>query len=166
VRKTASFLTRLAGITSMAGLSVIAFLTTLDVALRWLFNAPIEGQADVTETLLPIIIAATFVAAAWGRPHIGIRLAGGVLGRRAGRFFDSVADLSLAAFFGVIVWQFWRYSGELAAEGRQSWVLAIKLAPFWYATTGILALTTLLQVYNAVSYAPREAAVAAERKTA
>lgn len=153
MRDIANILTRLAGITSMSGLFVIALLTSLDVALRWLFGAPIEGQTDITEALLPIIIAATFVAAAWGRPHIGVRAAAGLLGKRVGRVLDAIADLSLALFFAVIVWQFWRYSAELADEGRQTWVLAIKLAPFWYVTTGILALTTLVQIFNALAYA-------------
>lgn len=152
MRKFAGLLTRLAGITSMAGLFVIAFLTTLDVALRWAFGSPIEGQADVEKTLLPIIIAATFVAASWGRPHIGVRLAGAVLGEKASRVFDSVADLTLAGFFAVIVWQFWIFSGELAEQGRHTFVLAIKLAPFWYATTIIMAVTTLVQLLNACTF--------------
>ena len=152
MRKFAGLLTRLAGITSMAGLFVIAFLTTLDVGLRWAFGAPIEGQTDIVEALLPIIIAATFVAASWGRPHIGVQLAGAVLGRTVGRILDTIADLVLAAFFGIIVWQFWHYSAELAEEGRQTWVLAIKIAPFWYATTVIMAVTTLVQILNAFTF--------------
>jgi len=151
VKSSAVYFTRLAGIISMAGLFLIALLTVADVVLRWLFNAPIEGQGDIAEALLPIIIAATFVSAAWGRPHVGIRFAGSVLGPTMRRFLDTLSDISIAIFLILIVTQFWRYAGEIAEEHRQTWVLAIPLYPFWYATAALLGLTAAIQILNVVA---------------
>jgi TRAP-type C4-dicarboxylate transport system permease small subunit len=150
VKSSAVYVTRLAGIVSMAGLFLIALLTVVDVGLRWLFNAPIEGQSDIAEALLPIIIAATFVSAAWGRPHVGIRFAGAVLGRTVRRILDVLSDLSIAVFLALIVIQFWNYAGEIADEHRQTWVLQIPLYPFWYATAVLLGITTAVQLLNVV----------------
>ena len=160
MKSSAVYFTRLAGIVSMAGLFLIALLTVVDVGLRWAFNAPIEGQADIAEALLPIIIAATFVSTAWGRPHVGIRFAGAVLGRATRRVLDVLSDLSIAVFLALIVAQFWRYAGEIANENRQTWVLEIPLYPFWYATAVLLGVTTVLQLLNVVANAraPDEAA--------
>lgn len=150
MKSSALYFTRLAGIVSMFGLFLIALLTVADVGLRWLFNAPIEGQADIAEALLPIVIAATFVSAAWGRPHVGIRFAGAVLGSTVRRILDILSDLSIAIFLALIVSQFWRYAGEIAEENRQTWVLQIPLYPFWYVTAALLGLTTVLQLLNAI----------------
>lgn len=147
---SATLLTRIAGIVSMVGLFLIAVLTVIDVSLRWLFNAPIHGQADITEVLLPIIIAAAFVSSAWGRPHVGIRFLGSMLGANVKKILDFVSDILLAVFLTLIVWQFWNYATEVAEENRQTWVLGIPLYPFWYATAAILFLTAMLQFYNAV----------------
>lgn len=151
MQSSALYFTRLAGIVSMVGLFLIALLTVIDVALRWLFSAPVEGQADIAEALLPIIIAATFVSAAWGRPHVGIRFAGNLLGRRVRRVLDLISDLAIAAFIALIVVQFWTYAGEIAEENRQTWVLQIPLYPFWYVTSVLLGVTAAVQLLNAVA---------------
>lgn len=151
MQSSALYFTRLAGIVSMVGLFLIALLTVIDVALRWLFSAPVEGQSDIAEALLPIIIAATFVSAAWGRPHVGIRFAGGLLGRRVRRVLDLISDLAIAVFITLIVVQFWTYAGEIAEENRQTWVLQIPLYPFWYVTSVLLGVTAAVQLLNAVA---------------
>ncbi|MEQ8699376.1 MAG: TRAP transporter small permease [Bauldia litoralis] len=153
MKSSALYFTRVAGIVSMAGLFLIALLTVVDVGLRWLFGAPIEGQADIAEALLPIVIAATFVSAAWGRPHVGIRFAGAVLGPTVRRILDVLSDLSIAVFLALVVMQFWRYAGEIAEENRQTWVLQIPLYPFWYATAVLLGLTAAIQVLNTIANA-------------
>ncbi len=153
MKSSALYFTRIAGIVSMAGLFLIALLTVVDVGLRWLFGAPIEGQADIAEALLPIVIAATFVSAAWGRPHVGIRFAGAVLGPTVRRILDVLSDLSIAVFLALVVMQFWRYAGEIAEENRQTWVLQIPLYPFWYATAVLLGLTAAIQLLNVIANA-------------
>ena len=134
----------------MIGLLMIAALTVSDVALRWIFSAPIDGQADITEVILPIIVATAFVSSVWGRPQIGIRFAGSLVGPTGRRILDLVSDLSIAAFFAVIAFQFWRYAAELARETRQTMDIGIPLFPFWYVVAVVVTLTALVQALNAL----------------
>lgn len=142
----------------MIGLLMIALMTALDVALRWFFSSPLDGQADLTEVLLPIIVATAFVSSVWGRPQIGIRFAGALIGRTGGRILDFISDLSIAAFFGLIAYQFWRYAAELADETRETMVIGIPLYPFWYVVAVVVTLTALIQTLNA--FVLREASAA------
>jgi len=124
-------------------------MTALDVALRWFFSSPRDGQADLTEVLLPIIIATAFVSSVWGRPQIGIRFAGALIGPTGRRILDFISDLSIAAFFGLIAYQFWHYAAELADETRETMVIGIPLYPFWYVVAVVVTLTALIQTLNA-----------------
>lgn len=146
----ATIFTRISGVVSMLGLLLIAALTVLDVALRWAFGSPIEGQADITEVVLPVIVATAFVSSVWGRPQIGIRFVGTLIGVTGRRILDIISDLSIAAFFAVIAYQFWRYAGELADESRQTMDVGIPLYPFWYIVACVVSLTALIQTLNAL----------------
>ena len=44
------------------GLLILALMTTLDVLLRWLFKAPIQGVNDISSVVMAVVIAACIPA--------------------------------------------------------------------------------------------------------
>jgi TRAP-type C4-dicarboxylate transport system permease small subunit len=50
----------------------IALLTVTDVSLRYLFNRPIFGAAEITDSLLGVLVGAGLIVAAGLRIHIRI----------------------------------------------------------------------------------------------
>ncbi|MBE0624817.1 MAG: TRAP transporter small permease [Burkholderiales bacterium] len=59
------------GALSAAG---IALLTVTDVSLRYLFNKPIFGAAEITDSMLGVLVGAGLIVAAALRIHIRIDL--------------------------------------------------------------------------------------------
>jgi TRAP-type C4-dicarboxylate transport system permease small subunit len=72
---------------------VVAFVTTADVLLRWLFNAPIDGLNEIVGLGMAVAVSATFPAGAAQRVNLTID----VLKERVSR--DVVACLRFSASF-------------------------------------------------------------------
>ncbi|MBE0615074.1 MAG: TRAP transporter small permease [Burkholderiales bacterium] len=60
----------------------IALLTITDVTLRYLFNKPIFGAAEITDSMLGVLVGAGLIVAAALRIHIRIDLLEAPLRRR------------------------------------------------------------------------------------
>ena len=57
--------------------------------------------------------------------------------------FSAVVTLS---FFSLLAWEFVGYTQELADAGETTWIVGIKVAPYWWAVTTILFLCVPAQI--------------------
>ena len=137
--------------TLIAALGVTVYgmmaLTFIDVAGRYLFNAPLGGAKELTEVLLALMVfgAAPLVTAS--RSHITTALfestmKGGVLKVR------NAAIAIVSAFCcAVLAWRLWVQAVAMAELKGGTPLLGVPLAPIFYAMailSGICAVLTLV----------------------
>jgi len=113
--------------------AIIALLTVTDVALRYLFNRPIFGAAEITNALLGVLVGAGLIVAAALRIHIRIDMLEAPLRSRFPSGYprwNRVSELlGTLAFAALLVRHAWRTISdrELTAvlEFPIGWVYAV-----------------------------------------
>ena len=129
-------------------LSLMMFLTALDVGLRYLFNSPIPGALELVEYMMALIVPFALTIAASKKAHIGVEI---VMDRFPKRFRASVAcatNLAVFALYGLITWQSFLYIFEQHASGMTSAVLLIPQYPFVASLTAAFALLSLITLMH------------------
>jgi hypothetical protein len=109
--------TRAIAIVGFVGLLVVALLTMLDVALRWVANAPIKGLNDISGLAIAIVIASCLPLVVAQRQNISIRFLGDALGPSAARWLDAFGSGALLAFVALIGWQLAMHTAGMAESG-------------------------------------------------
>lgn len=137
--------TRRVAFVGLVGLLIVAIVTMVDVLLRWLLNAPIEGYEDVTGLLFGIIVAACFPAGLFQGHNITIRFLGKGLGRRGHLWLEAFGAVATFVFFACVVWQIGAYALDETVNGRFTQTLELPTGPSWWAATVILALCIPVQ---------------------
>ena len=138
--------TRTLSLAGLIALMALAAMTLADGVLRWLANRPIEGVRDVGAVIIAVAVCCCLPAGLMERSHITIRVAGALLGKRAGAFLDIVASFLVWTVTLAMAWQFTVFAGKIARAGETTWVLKIPTAPFWYVVAAILWLGALVQL--------------------
>ena len=91
------------------GLVITTLLTVSDVFMRYVFNDPIFGAAEIGQVLLCILVFTGFFLIALDRNHIRVTLFESVLNRRVPilwRFgYDLFAISGSAAVAGILIWR-------------------------------------------------------------
>ncbi len=137
---------RLLSLLGILGFVVLAMATISDVMLRWLFSAPIDGFAEVARLGVALFSATFLPAALIERYHISIDFFGKWLGARWYRIFDVFAATVTLGFFALMGWEFIGYTQELASAGETTWIIGIKVAPYWWVVTGFVILCAPVQL--------------------
>jgi TRAP-type C4-dicarboxylate transport system permease small subunit len=161
LRKTADFLTFLAspaakllnGIAA-AFLVGMMILTGLDVCLRYIFNNPIPGSFEITEFILPIVIAFGFAHCALEKGHVQVELLTSKLARRPQALMNGIACLVFFGLFLLITWQSWIRAKGMIDTGQSSITLGIPVSPFVLALalgSAALCLVVLRDVFSYLS---------------
>ena len=90
-----------------AGILVLGMMlvTSLDVGLRFFFNAPLGGAFEVTEISMALVIFAGMSLAAARREHITVNLLETALSERARRWQRVLGDLVCAMVAAVLAWR-------------------------------------------------------------
>lgn len=141
--------TRGLSVAGLAALMGLAAMTLADGLGRWLFSRPIEGVRDLGGFAIAVAIACCLPAVMVERGNIAIRL-GASLSPLLGRVLDALAALLVCAVVIAMAWQFWLYAGKLAHARETTFVLQIRVAPFWLGVDAILWFAVLVQAVVAV----------------
>ena len=121
-------------------------LTFIDVVLRYLFNAPLQGSFEITELMLVVLIFAALPLVSRREEHVVMDFLDRYLGLRiyrALRAFEHMVSSAVMVGMGCLLWQ---KATKLAAYGDTSAVLRIELAPFVYAIALLIFITALIHV--------------------
>lgn len=127
-----------------ASLLGLALLTMADVLLRWLFKAPIHGFNDISALAGAVIIAACFPALIAQRGNVTIRLLGSISGPKVSRRLDIFGALVTVVFFGLMTWQYARYSAEMTGAGESTAILRWPAGPWWWVVTAMICIAALV----------------------
>lgn len=138
--------TRAVALLGLGALLSIAIVTVADVLARWLFAAPFAGVYDLSALFIAVALAACFPAALARRQHIRVIFFADLLGGGFSRALDALASLATLFFFAILVWQLWIYTGELLASGQTTFVLRLRIAPWWLVATILFTLCIPVQV--------------------
>jgi len=137
---------RYSGLFGVICLVTFALMTIADVFMRWLFNKPINGVADIGPLIMAIAVSAIFPVALAGRYHITVGFLGEVLGSRMRRWLDALAAFVTTIFFALFAWQLVLYTIDLHEIGQTTWVIRLPVAPWWAVTCFFVVLCVFIQL--------------------
>jgi TRAP-type C4-dicarboxylate transport system permease small subunit len=106
----------------------VMLLTVLDVASRFLFNAPVRGAFELTEVAMVAIAFLGLGQAHRYRQHITIDLLYAALTSARQRVLDLAARTLSIAVATVVAWQLWAYLLRARVDGEVTGVLRLPLS--------------------------------------
>jgi len=130
----------------LIGLMLLAGITVGEVLLRWLFKYPILGVSDVSRLIVTIVAASCFPLVSAKRDHISIQVLGSKLGPRANSVLEAFGSFITLVVLGLLTWQIWLYSGELATANETTMIVRWPVSPWWRVTTLLFALCVPIQM--------------------
>lgn len=132
------------GIFSMSLAIVYVVCITLNVLMRYLFNAPLAWVSDMGFIFLPLIMAPCLGVAAARGMLIVITFAGDHLSP-ANRVRLLIATrIVTTVFLGLIAWKMGSYGLDIVAEKRSTMQLEVPLGPVWIAVAAAFVLAVPL----------------------
>lgn len=138
-------LARALALVGFTGLLILALMTTLDVLLRWLFKAPVQGVNDVSSVVMAVVIAACIPANLAMKQNIRVEVFGALGGRMAHRMLEVLSSALTLLFILMIAWEFVPYVASLKAGGDRTWVLGWPVWPWWSVAAVMMWLASLVQ---------------------
>lgn len=132
-------------------------ITFVDVAGRYLFNAPLGGAKELTEVLLALMVfgAAPLVAAT--RSHITTALFESALKGGVLRFRNGAIAAVSAFCCGVLAWRLWAQAVAMAELSGGTPLLGVPLAPIFYAMAILSGISAVLTLVVAATVPPKPA---------
>jgi TRAP-type C4-dicarboxylate transport system permease small subunit len=127
---------------AMLFLAAMMVLTGVDVGLRYFFNRPISGSYELTQYMMPMVVAFGLAHCALEDGHVQVELLTSKLPIRLQNVMKSVANLALFAVFVLIAWQATVRGIGMIVSGLYTEVLYLPIYPFVFVVTlGCLALS-------------------------
>ena len=138
-------LARTLALVGFTGLLVLAAMTMLDVLMRWLLKAPIQGVNDVSSVVMAVVIAACIPANLAYKQNIRVEVFGTAAGPRMRALLEALSSVLTLIFITLMAWQMIPYAQSLFANGDRTWVLGWPVWPWWSAATAMIALAVVVQ---------------------
>ena len=121
-------------------------LTFVDVVLRYVFNAPIRGSFEVSETMMAVLIFAGLPMVSRQGEHITIdslvRLAPPVLRRLS----TLIVQLGCAAALVGMAWLLWIKAARFSAAGDVTQTLKLPIGPVVQLMAALTLVTAAIHV--------------------
>jgi TRAP-type C4-dicarboxylate transport system permease small subunit len=127
------------------GLVFIAFLTMVDVALRYLNLPRFEGLKDLTEVAFAVVVAACFPAGLKKGNAVTVTLLGKALGPGPHAWLDVIGAVFMLALFGLFAWQFTALTLLYQEAGRTTSTLEWPTAPVWWTVSILMIACVVVQ---------------------
>ena len=119
---------------AVVGMLAISAATTLDVGLRFFFNAPINGFLEIASLTLAIMLAACFPASMAERRHVTVDLFDESFRPRLAPQLIAIGSIILLIFVGLIGWRVAIHAMQMNERGSVTAILETPTWPFWAAT--------------------------------
>ncbi len=139
----------LLGIIGAVALFAMMMLTSVDVVLRYAFNAPLPGAFELTELMLVVLIFSGLPLVSLSDKHVTTDLVDGLLTARLQRRVAVTAHLVFCAALLGVGWLIWSKAGKVAEVGDTTQILRILLAPFVYLMSVLLFITAAIHLVKA-----------------
>ena len=136
---------------SAAALTIMMFLTAVDVVMRYVLRLPIPGAFELAEYMMAFIIPFAIAYCALQNGHVSVEL----LFKKVPKFLQSsirfVTSFLTLIFAAIMTWQNFLHIGETYRDHLASSVLLIPVYPFIIPVAiglGVYALAVLLQIFQ------------------
>ena len=137
--------TRRVAFAGVIAMLAIALITTADVLLRWLANAPIHGLNEIVGMGMAVAVAATFPAGAAQRVNLTIDLLQHRVGDRALAWLKVGGALLLLVFYALLAWRIGVYAQKLQERAAETIFVQMPIAPFVWTIAVFVAMSALAQ---------------------
>jgi len=125
---------------------LVAFVTTADVLLRWLFSAPIDGLNEIVGMGMAVAVAATFPAGTAQRVNLTIDVVKDRVSARTLAWLKVFGALLLLMFYAFLAWRIGIYAMKLQARDAMTVYVQLPMAPFIWTVAIFLGVSALMQV--------------------
>ena len=126
-------------------LALMMFLTFTDVLLRYVFNSPVPGAAELIEFMMGIVVTFSVAYTAYKGAHIGVDLVIERFPGKTKRLINCITNLLTLILFVLICWQTFLLIIEEYQSNIISAVLYIPTFPFIaVVTVGFVTLCLVL----------------------
>jgi len=119
-------------------------ITSIDVVLRYFFNAPLRGAFEMTEIGMALVIFAGMSLATARREHITVNLFESRLSPRVRRWQRIGGDLVCAAATAVLAWRIVVRGTSLLDSHETTLVLGVQRGTVAYAMGALCTLAVLV----------------------
>jgi TRAP-type C4-dicarboxylate transport system permease small subunit len=118
------------GLAAYVVLPLLALIVTADVALRYIFNAPLVWGTDVKELILLIVVTSGFAGVSLAGEHIRVTLVEERIGARARMVFTAIRHVLTAIVMGAIAYALIQLTLDMVAYSERAEMIAIPYWPF------------------------------------
>ena len=140
-----STLTRPIAFVGVLGMLIASGVTVVDVLLRWFANAGVAALNEIVAMTFAVTVTACIPAGVAAGVGITVDVLEKVLTRRTALWLRLLGGCLLLLFFGLLTWRMGIYAQSLAEHNRTTVILGLQQAPFIYATSALLGVSTLVQ---------------------
>ena len=144
------------GLAAYVVLPLLALVVTADVALRYLFNAPLVWGTDVKELILLIVVTAGFAGVSLAGEHIRVTLVEERMGARVRMAFIVIRHALTAIGMGIIAYALIQLTLDMAAYSERAEMIAIPYWPFAALMALSAAMSAVVEIVKMFK-APAEA---------
>ena len=131
---------RVLGYVASSFLILLMMITVIDVFLRYFFNSPITGTTEISQLMMIIIVFPALGWAAIDRVHIRVDLLIRLFPNRPKAIVNSITLLITLGIYIIIAW---RSFLESAVVNRQTSLINLPYAPFYWLMSVSLAVFCL-----------------------
>lgn len=124
---------------------VIMWLIDVNALSRTVFNAPLIGGVEITESLLPVVIMLPFGFALLRRDHVNTVILTSHLPPRAARWLETFWMLVGFVVFALVTYGTFQYALSSYKIGEQVWGDTIRF-PIWPAKMAVSAGALLMTI--------------------
>jgi tripartite ATP-independent transporter DctM subunit len=128
------------------GMLIAASATVIDVLMRWLAGRGVLALNEITSMCFGIAIAACLPAGTAGGVHLKIDIFARWITGRLAAWLDAFGAGLLLLLFVLLTHRILLFAGTLQTQGRTTVILGWPMAPFFYAASLMLVITTVVQV--------------------
>ena len=140
------------GLISSAPPSLMMLLVVANIIGRYLFNKPVTGTLEFTESLLVLIIFLSVALTQYDGGHIRVNLVTRRLPKRAARILTVIAMLCGCAFFTWCAYAAWIFAAQSYSFGEQEWgEVVFPLWPMKFVVFFGIALLALQFLLDAIA---------------
>src|SRR4030067_3391972 len=133
----------------LGGVAVLLLmsLATVNVCLRFFFNAPYRGAYELVGFLGAIVIAFALGSTQKRKDHIVVDILTEKFPKRVNKILDGVNYFITTIFFAIVSWQVFVWGMKISKSGEVSETLKIIFHPFIYSVAvgfAVFSLTLIL----------------------
>jgi len=131
------------------GLMVV---TIIDVAGRYVFNAPLPGGSEIVQLIMAAIIYSALPSVNRQEGHISVDLLDAITPKRILRTRQIVVNLIALGVLGTITWCLWLLADSLRQDGETWEYLKWQRAPIVYFMCLCSGIGTIIILLNLLRY--------------